>query len=87
MDLKEYLEIGGMETQPYSGRGMYGKECVSFTTDNVIESIVDILSEAAMNAEQGEEVDTVLEVGEMLKKARVDSMGLQMIVYFPGQKP
>ena len=36
--LKDIIEMAGYETRSYSGRGMYGKECLAFTVDGRVGS-------------------------------------------------
>mgnify|MGYP007100040836 FL=1 len=58
----------------YSGRGMYGDTCVGFSGD-VSEMLLGIAA------------TQVLGIGEariLATKAHTDSMGMGIIVYFPG---
>jgi len=60
----------------YSGRGMYGGKCLGFVVSS--ESTVLRLV-ACMTEVLG--LDTTLDI---TRKAATDSMGRDMIVYFPG---
>lgn len=70
----------------YSGRGMFGEECLGIVgsdTTTVIYKIMEVIMD-----EYGDEKDTQLELfhelAEMLSDgSEQDSMGLQCIVYFP----
>ena len=55
----------------YSGRAMYGAECLGFTGDDATEVTSIIIA-------VGEVLGT-----DVAKTARYDSMGLSQIVYFP----
>lgn len=63
-------------TATYSGRFMYGEECVGFDIDN-ISQMSDLTLALA-------EVYGTDKARAIMDKARTDSMGLGMIVYFPG---
>jgi hypothetical protein len=62
-------------TNTYSGRGMYGEQCVGFDLDDhndigmLSVSIVEVLG-----SDEGR---------KMVENTRTDSMGLGIIVYFP----
>jgi hypothetical protein len=77
--LIDILEDVVSETRRYSGRSMYGKECVAFECDRGEEMfmLIEILSEATHNYEP----DVIDELAKVLKGAKTDSMGLGMIVY------
>jgi hypothetical protein len=62
-------------TSTYSGRGMYGDQCVGFDFDHM--SDLGLLS-VAINEVLGEAVGR-----DMIENLRTDSMGLGMIAYFP----
>lgn len=60
----------------YSGRGMYGKQCVAFD----LEAIADLFSlGGAVQAECGADV-----MADFAGRCRTDSMGMGMVAYFPG---
>jgi hypothetical protein len=79
-DLKEMIEAAGYDTREYSGRAMFGDSCLAFTLaqgTTELYAFGDILNETAAD----------LGLCELLTKAmhnaRVDSMGLGLVVYFP----
>ena len=77
--LKNAIENSDYEARSYSGRGMYGRNCLGITCENPLSCILDILFNADSN--------TVEDVIELLRKdCRQDNMGLDMIVYFPNIK-
>lgn len=70
----------------YSGRGMFGDECLGIVGSNITTVIYKIM-DSIMN-EYCDEKDTQLELfhelAEMLSEgSRQDNMGLLCIVYFP----
>lgn len=98
VELNSQNELG-MRT--YSGRGMYGKYCLGFTGEDLLESLSnelfgsvtdDILTDE--NEKDGNEVlnqvDKIvkerLEFFQLFLNSRQDSMGLGTIVYFPNIK-
>jgi len=79
--LKDIIEMAGCETRAYSGRGMYGKECLAFTADSETSgfAVAADLMEAALDA--GE--DFIAPVIEAMRGIRTDSLGLGTVFYFP----
>lgn len=71
--LIEAIAQAGHEAQAYSGRGMYGKQCVGVTVDDDA-SMWDLAFD--LGKAQGED-------GDRIPGPRTDSMGLRMIVYWP----
>jgi len=82
-DQIESLEYLFEEVRPtYSGRGMYGKTCVGVVVDSTTE-VAPILFEEYKEAEGDDEYRALLDA--LLSTApHTDSMGLSMIVYWPG---
>lgn len=83
MDAEEFittLESAGYAPRPYSGRFMYGAQCVAVDTDESGEplSYTDLLAMGA-NLALGCG-DGVLDV---FANTRLDSMGLGIVVYWP----
>lgn len=85
MDAKKLINLlndANHSARTYSGRGMFGKECVGVTLDrNTPESefIADVIEVIADN----EEWDTLREFCSLLRDSRGDSMGLGSIIYWP----
>lgn len=86
----------------YSGRGMYGKRCVGITGSRgdcqrvigeVLRTMVQELFDASIDCADGEENaaydlnDTVQENIDKLMQQSMDSMGLDVIVYFERLEP
>jgi hypothetical protein len=67
----------------YSGRGMFGKECFGVVTDRP-EAISMILFATFVQIETDRDIDWNGHWGilQLLKRSRIDSMGLESIVYY-----
>lgn len=61
-------------TTSYSGRGMFGEECVGVVADNMSEVFLFMAAFGSI----GDDWDL------LATKARTDDMGKGVIVYFPG---
>lgn len=78
MNFQEVLEESGYEPMPYSGRGMYGRYCVGVRTGDIGHLFADILSVTKDNSSV--HLD---EVSDAFRCMRTDSLGLDVIIYFP----
>ena len=65
------LEECGFEPRSYSGRGMYGKNCIGVATDDIFDLGFQV--ESALSGE---------DIGH-IPPCRTDSMGMDTIVYRP----
>ena len=91
MNAKEVIEMAGYKTQSYSGRGMYGKQCLGVQVDdsvfqfyaNVIEQAADEIVSRLDDEHDDAVYDVLEEVGKMLRRTRSDSLGLSTIIYWP----
>lgn len=76
--LIDILENAGLEVRPnYSGRGMYGEQCVGFVVEEsqLLRTVAELVFFADDDREQ---------VAKLFRRARTDSMGRDsIIVYFP----
>ena len=70
-ELKRIIQDAGYEARSYSGRGMYGKECVGVTCDNQVDLLFDMMDHASRTQIK------------QLKGCKTDSMGRSIIVYWP----
>ncbi len=76
--ITETLDDMGIEYRSYSGRGMYGAECLGIDCDRGdAASIPAKLVLELMAADEREAAETVA-----MARIRTDSMGLGQIVYF-----
>lgn len=78
--VREAFENAGFETRSYSGRSMYGKECLGIKCDSAIEAIFETITEAIIR--DTDHVQTIALIDE-LRDYHIDSLGLGSILYFP----
>jgi hypothetical protein len=64
----------------YSGRGMYGRSCIGFTCSNRKELVACAALVAAAVKGGFDPIDVVYTIN----RAAIDSMGRDVVVYFPG---
>ncbi len=79
--LQDIIEMAGYETRSYSGRGMYGKECLAFTADAGTLSFVvaaDLMEAALYTGE-----DFIEPVLAAMRGVKTDSLGRGAVFYFP----
>lgn len=75
--IEAHCEYGEMRS--YSGRGMYGKECLGVTVDDPYRFMMEL--GYGIGVEESECAE-----GLRLPAVQVDSLGLSSIVYFPKEK-
>lgn len=63
----------------YSGRCMYGEECVGVETAYMLETLGELFE--YLNVERDFDISDLIEI--LLKNAKADTMGLNMIIYWP----
>ena len=92
--LKSLIEAAGYEAYSYSGRGMYGRQCVGLTCPDVNTAIADIfeacmgqdMEEDALADEYIKSVSQVMEehgaLCDALRSSAQDSMGFDRVLYF-----
>lgn len=69
----------------YSGRSMYGRECLGVTTHSMGDLIADVMVAAADWTQDEPDGDRAAgDAAEAFRQMRTDSMGHDTIVYFPG---
>lgn len=78
-----FQEVAGcasfeMQVRKYSGRGMYGRECIGIVTDNVGKLFAAVL-------EYSKDEDEVLrnKISYWFERMRSDNMGMSMVYYNP----
>ena len=88
MSLQDMFEKAGYETRSYSGREMYGKFCLGVILEDN-ESVVRCMSNV-LDAIRVEDPDTMADMLDTLayglRRGQIDSLGLGLILYFPGIK-
>jgi hypothetical protein len=88
-ELCELIEDAGYTPRSYSGRGMYGRYCLGVVIEHsnpskvLTELILSLCIFAGTEADQLERVQWVC---QNLDDMRSDSMGRDMIVYWPDIK-
>ena len=65
----------------YSGRGMYGRDCIGYTTDSPLKSLVSITSQIMESELSDSEKEHAVRI---LENASMDNMGYSSIIYFSG---
>lgn len=87
--LLEAFSVNDHSPRSYSGRGMYGKECLGVECSSPTAAILDIVQTLVENMEV-ETVERALiskhDVGylvDLLREHRTDSLGCVSILYFP----
>jgi hypothetical protein len=78
--LIEILEDAGREPFPYSGRSMYGDECVGFRISED-ESVAGVTAEICLFADL--DVAPAHEIHNVFLSAKVDQLGKGLVMYFP----
>lgn len=87
-ELTEIIEEAGYETRKYSGRNMYGRECVGFEVEHgeQFKAIADIMytyTEIHLNTDD-EFLNELSKLAETLGRVKLDEMGRDnYILYFP----
>jgi hypothetical protein len=85
---QEIVEDAGFEARSYSGRAMYGKECLSVSLDRgdlgtFVAGVIESLHNGSDgDQETDEERHTI--AADSFRVMRQDSMGMGIVLYFPG---
>ena len=75
-------EMNDLEARSYSGRGMFGRECLGIVGKTVADVTADLFD--GLDALDLPDSDAAYrEVSAALRASRTDSMGMDVIVYFP----
>ena len=80
---REIIEDAGYDTRSYSGRGMYGKECLAYEVParDEIYSVACIMEQACSVLDGDSKID---DVKKAFRGAVTDNMGRDdIIIYFP----
>lgn len=76
MKLQDFLEWAGYKVQSYSGRGMFGKQCLAIVTkDNLAEVLLRCVQFGAPN-----------NIQKIIPSASSDNMGRSTVYYWPNEK-
>lgn len=89
-EFAELIESAGYEVRSYSGRGMFGKQCIGVSTDDVFELIANITKEIVDTDIEPVSRDSstvrLNEWIELMTQIRTDSLGRGEIIYWPNMK-
>lgn len=95
--LQQLCEDSDLDVQRYSGRGMFGRDCLGIVTDlsigvffaHILSAVVDMgVGTRDEVADEDDDVDTsdadaLTELAEAFEGMRQDNMGRGMVYYFP----
>jgi hypothetical protein len=74
-----------LDSQAYSGRGMMGRQCLGVQCDSVATFVEQILTVAREQCETLRQLQLTIEgIEDALRGMRQDSLGRNIILYFPG---
>ena len=79
--LQNAIESAGYDIQDYSGRGMMGARCLALVVPRgvtAVKATAEIIGEAMAQGVGPEIIDELTQ-----NDSRVDSLGLDTVVYFP----
>lgn len=80
MNIVEYFaEVCGFEVRPYSGRAMYGDQTLAVVLSS--DKLGKMIQELITNAVDHHDPVLALRVNQWLQNLRMDSMGMDMVVY------
>ena len=75
-------EMNDLESRSYSGRGMFGRECLGIVGKTVADVTADLFD--GLDGLDLPDMDAAFnELSAALRSSRTDSMGMDVIVYFP----
>ncbi len=80
---KEIVEDSGLEARSYSGRCMYGANCLGVVVDSGIGEVVAEIIEHLAGLDDDERGQASREAADAFRGVRKDSIGHGTVVYFP----
>jgi hypothetical protein len=86
-EISDLLNLDGDDVRKeYRGRGMYGSSCVGFVVEpgDVVAVGAALVATLVRNVDPDNLDDVLDDAVGLARRACVDSMGVQAIVYFPG---
>lgn len=84
--LQRVLEDAGYECRSYSGRGMFGRECLGVSLDRYASEfalIADVLANMPVSSDGETMEDSLDTLAKAFRGANQDQIGLGTIVYWP----
>jgi len=79
--LQEIFKDGDFKTRSYSGRGMYGKECLGVECNDIKDIVYELVDYILATSEMSYENN--VSIKRSVRNLCTDQLGLGMIVYFP----
>lgn len=78
VELRDIITYTDLTLRSYSGRGMYGARCASIVGDSVLGVLADLI-----DGWRGHDQIDAGKLAELVRLARTDSMGRDVVVYWP----
>ena len=82
--LQECFEKEELNPFSYSGKSMYGKECLAVSVNNVGDVFATIFEHSIEYNPYSVSGIEIEETSKGISNFRTDSLGLKTVVYFPG---
>ena len=91
---QQIMEDAGFSTREYSGRGMHSDNCLGAiipagqTVLDFVAEVIQTIKEQAndLDADKQDGMEHALDdFCSLLREAKTDSLGNDMVIYFPGQ--
>lgn len=82
--IKEAFEDAGFEPRSYSGRSMYGEECLAVLGDSAIGILLSTIRDFAGSG--AFDTSEIVELIDQLTDYRTDQLGMREIIYWPQLK-
>lgn len=79
-EVVQEIDLDKLKITPYSGRFMFGKECLGLQCSNIGEALNVIM---LMTQKAKEKEYLLQDIENMIANTAQDSMGYDMIVYWP----
>ena len=67
----------------YSGRSMYGRKCIGIDCNYPMDTIMELVAYVIDDMQSYNSGITASEIVEEIGDAKIDNMGMGMILYFP----
>ncbi len=78
--IQKLCENTDLNVRSYSGRAMYGRQCLAITCEGAGQFINQLLHSAV---DEGLDTEDLREIADACATLREDSMGLDRVIYFP----
>lgn len=80
---QDMVEEVGYETRSYSGRGMFGQQCLAIICDNTGKLFSDLIDFVECNFNSEERSDMYSDISQAFSHMKEDTLGRGTVVYFP----